>query len=503
MPWKIESRNGKYCVVRKPDGKVEKCHDSRGEAQDHMAALYANTGHKDLGNESPILKELERQSDIMPSVTGFTVKQDGKGTWHWLGVVSNNWLDKHFEWISTKAHKRFVEMIDKGEFGPLVLSSWLVDLPGKIGTMFKEIGERGTPDLWYWHLPVPIGYAYLVAYDDRGYLIAAGQQKEGEFYSSVFKTISETNIQHGMSHGMPDVFIERSSANKRIIDGYLSTEFTALPDDEAANFGTTFSANIKEAVMQIPKNKSSRMTEVFGEETVARFDALLGELEIFAEDSEIPRKEKQAMSDQTTADAQVEEAEVEEVETEEVEAEETEVEEADAVQDTVAESEAESDDEESDEEVETGMAMDPAKFQVPTDFKAFAKEIAEGLKEVMTDFQAAQDARFKTLEKQLEDQRAELAKLRDSDAERIAAKAAETPIASMAGWLATEVGSVIGKDAARIHGNEDRALYNKTKVGESEEQASVPGVPSSIAAMIQRQRGRGRVVRVPTAVDGQ
>lgn len=427
-------------------------------------------------------------------MNGFTVKQDKNGIWHWMGIASNNWLDKHFEWISAKAHQSFVDKIDSGEFSILIKESWLVDVPGKFGQMFKEIAERGTPDLWYWHLPVPIGYADLVAYDQRGYIVASGQQKEGDFYSGVFKSLSETDVLHGMSHGMPTTFVERDIENKRIIGEYLSTEFTALPNDEAANWGTAFSVAMKEAVMQVPKEKAERMTDIFGEDAVARFDTLLGELEIFADDSEIPRKEITDMKDKTTAEAQVEEAEVEETEAKETEVEETEAVEAEVEkteeEEVVDASDVTESEEESSEVAGTGMEMDPS-FKVPTDFKAFAEEIKEGLKEVMTDFQSAQNARFQELQKQVDSQRDELAKLREGEDERIAAKAAETPIASMAGWLATEVGSVIGKEAALIDGNKDRKLYNKTKATETTEAAEVPGVPPSIARMITRQRGRG------------
>lgn len=434
-----------------------------------MRALYANT---DKG------------------MNGFTVKEID-GVWHWMGIVSNNWLDKQFEWISAKAHRRFVDLIESGEYGQIILKSWLANVPGKFGQMFKEIAERGTPDLWYWHIPVPIGFADMVDFDERGYLIASGRQKEGEFYSSVFKAISESPVLHGMSHGMPMDFIGREQ-NERVIGEYISTEFTALPDEEAANWGTSFTTAMKEAIMRIPERKANRMKEIFGEDTVARFDALLDELEVFAEDSEIPRKEKQVM-DETTAEAQVEE--VEEVEAEEVETTEAETEEEAAV-----ESEAdESEDEETEEVDSTGMSMDP-DFTVPTDFKAFAEEMVNGLKEVMTEFQASQDTRFQEMQKQLDEQRAELAKLKEGENERIAQKAAETPIASMAGWLATEVGSVIGKEDARIHGNKERELYNKTKASDEadDEVKDIPGVPPSIAKMITRQRGRGRNVRVPT-----
>lgn len=42
MPWRISEQNGRYCVVNKDTGKTEKCHATKKEAKDHMAALYAN-----------------------------------------------------------------------------------------------------------------------------------------------------------------------------------------------------------------------------------------------------------------------------------------------------------------------------------------------------------------------------------------------------------------------------------------------------------------------------
>lgn len=473
MPWKIEARNGKQCVIRTSDGKNEKCHDDRAAAVAHMRALYANENK---------------------SVSGFSVKQDSNGIWHWMGIVSNNWLDKQFEWISAKAHQRYVDLIDTGKFGPIVLDSWLTDLPGNVGDIFKSIGERGTPDLWYWHIPVPIGFSTVVAYDDRDYLIAAGQQKPGPFYSSIFKSISESDTNHGMSHGMAKSFVKRDPENERVISEYLSTEFTALPDVASANIGTAFSVAMKEAVMRIPEEKAKRMTDIFGSETMAQFDALLGELEIFAEDSEIPRKET-AMKDQKTTKAKVEEVETEEVdETETEETEETEV-----VDEVVAESTESDVSEEADDEAETGMGIRPP-FTVPTDFKAFAEEMATALKEVVVDLQAQQDIRFTELEQKMDEQRTEFARFRESEDDRIAAKAAETPIASMAGWLASEVGSVIGKEDARINGNTDRKLFNKTKADESEEQVTVvPGVSKFVSDMITRQQGRGGSIRVPTS----
>ena len=101
-----------------------------------------------------------------------------------------------------------------------------------------------------------------------------------------------------------------------------------------------------------------------------------------------------------TVDAQLEE-EVLETETEEVEeVEETEVEEES--EEAVAESsdDAGSDEEEVEEQAETGMDMNPAEFKVPTDMKAFANEIALGMKEVFAEFEAKQTARFDQIQEQ-------------------------------------------------------------------------------------------------------
>jgi phage head maturation protease len=41
VPWHVEKREDRYCVVKETDGSTEKCHDTREQATRHMAALYA------------------------------------------------------------------------------------------------------------------------------------------------------------------------------------------------------------------------------------------------------------------------------------------------------------------------------------------------------------------------------------------------------------------------------------------------------------------------------
>jgi HK97 family phage prohead protease len=42
MPWHIEKRKGKFCVIKETDNSTEKCHDTEAKAKAHLSALYAN-----------------------------------------------------------------------------------------------------------------------------------------------------------------------------------------------------------------------------------------------------------------------------------------------------------------------------------------------------------------------------------------------------------------------------------------------------------------------------
>lgn len=42
MPWHVEKRDGRWCVIKNDDGDNEGCHDSRAKANAQMRALYAS-----------------------------------------------------------------------------------------------------------------------------------------------------------------------------------------------------------------------------------------------------------------------------------------------------------------------------------------------------------------------------------------------------------------------------------------------------------------------------
>lgn len=60
MPYKIEKNgDGQFCVMKETDGSVVKCHPTESEAQDHMAALYANEADAAKGTPESKSVDLE------------------------------------------------------------------------------------------------------------------------------------------------------------------------------------------------------------------------------------------------------------------------------------------------------------------------------------------------------------------------------------------------------------------------------------------------------------
>lgn len=55
-PWHIEERDGEYCVIKDDDGEVEGCHETRDEAEDQLAALYASEDEDDKASEEKLMK---------------------------------------------------------------------------------------------------------------------------------------------------------------------------------------------------------------------------------------------------------------------------------------------------------------------------------------------------------------------------------------------------------------------------------------------------------------
>lgn len=63
MPWSLERRDSKWCVIKDSDGSSAGCHDSRADAIKQQRALYANESRM-----ASMYDELDAQPDPIPEV---------------------------------------------------------------------------------------------------------------------------------------------------------------------------------------------------------------------------------------------------------------------------------------------------------------------------------------------------------------------------------------------------------------------------------------------------
>lgn len=160
-----------------------------------------------VNNEDVIQKELQAED-----ATNFMIFKNADNKIHWIGTPSNKFEDKHKHIVMEKAHKHFVEVLEKG--------------------------EAEYPKLLLWHEDSwEVGNTQWVAYDDDGFLVAGG-----EIYPQYEQLMKELQAEPlGMSHRMPVKFVEFEpiyDPNKGEYLGigkYISTEFSVLPLNEAAS----------------------------------------------------------------------------------------------------------------------------------------------------------------------------------------------------------------------------------------------------------------------------
>lgn len=391
----------------------------------------------------------EEKDTVAP---GLMFKKDANGRWWWFGVVTNNRLDKDDQIITSEAHRRFVRALDDGTY--------------------EKVMGQPHPEFWFWHIPVPIGESHFAAYDERGFLAAAGPQKEGDFYTGIFEKMAAYAARNpgtfAMSHGAPYFTIEFNKDDDSLIEAYMSKEFTILPRHRAANEGTVagvMSLSKGEAPMQVEERKRAQFVEIFGEDSLSQFDNLLSDMSEAADAAGIPKKEKDDMAEEDKT-VQTEEKE-EELEVEEVEKQD----------------EEEEEEEEDEEEMPAKEENDYiTRAELDAALKQAADGIGQGVRQAVAEIREAVDG----LGKELKD-------LRESDEERLAKKAAETPTASYASIFAE---SIVGKEAAELDYNKERKLRTASPDEVDKEEGDGPtGIPS-LDKMIKKQQGRSRAVQV-------
>lgn len=434
------------------------CHKEQGDANSHAAAINISTHVKDRN--------------------GVLVFKDHNDRWNWLGIVSNNRMDREDDTLTTQSHKAFVQAIDNGTY--------------------SEAFKKDTPDLWIWHVPVPVGYSEMVAYDERGFLISAGKGYEGQFYDDIFEGLAKAETANpgaiGMSHGMPWDFIEKDGGDDHLINFYMSEEFTFLPKEMAANLGTGMGAvMLKDTAMplQIDEHKRDWFIDTFGERVISQFDQYLGDMESAADEAGIPKKELDMARSKKKAEDVVSEALEDEV---------AESVDEDAAEDQDVKADDEDEEEEDDKAVHDDEDEDEdedKQYVTTADLTATVKEIVAG---VAGPVQALQ-TQITEMRKDVNDMRGELDTFKQTEDARVTEKATSTPAASLSAIIAR---TIVGNDKAQLDYNKDRDLRtaapDESEAGAHVLGAGMTGIPS-IDALIKEQRSGNRVS--PAFTNGQ
>jgi hypothetical protein len=392
--------------------------------------------------ETRLPEELEEEDDSakMTKTSGHLVtiwKDESTGTYRWLGIYSNKFRDDDnpAEILAENAHLRFIEQVEKGELA--------------------------YPDLYVWHIPVAVGKSDLLAYDDAGFSIAAGEIEE-DFALALMNTSHDL----AMSHGMPAKSIRRDNEDRSVITEYVSTEVSILPRFAAANKMTEFYVlNEEESKMAIiPDEKRQQVANLLGNDLTEQLEAglALSSDKALAEGIEFKEETEPVEDAETEAEEEVtgdQEEKTEEPVTEEPETAEEPVAESteDLAEETAEEEESEVEPEEASPEEES----EETSLEVPVN----KGELTEALAFIVTSMQEQTSAvleAVKGLETRVEAIEGEAGVAKESDEERVAQLAASTPEASLISLLSGRLGSqpaqsVIGNPVTRIHGNNSLA----------------------------------------------
>lgn len=164
------------------------------------------------------------------------------GSWRWLAVYSNNFVDKTGETFPAASHKDFVGWVDQ---------------------------TQRFPELWDWHVPLRMGKADLVDYDaEAGMAVAAGYFYAGkETEAENLAVMGDLGVSHGYEYGEKD--LQTDGTYRR----YRTFEISPLPRARAANEVTLFLPELRQEDLMLTAEKRDHLVKVHGEKAVATLEA--------------------------------------------------------------------------------------------------------------------------------------------------------------------------------------------------------------------------------------
>ena len=289
----------------------------------------------------------EAKEPVVKANVNTNIWKSSDGTWQFVGIFSNNYLDKDkkLNILSAESHKKFEKALDDG----------LVPMPY----------------LRWWHVESNLGVAKQVAFDERGFMIVQGEfYKE---YSPLAEALSEWDRTLGMSHRMLPQYITTDPNDDNVITSYVAEEVSFLPVEKAANPLTYFGVQETDTMLEISEKKISPLREALGDERMDQLDLMTARLKEAAEEADLPSKEEDA--EEAAEEAQDEPVvdEVEPVVDEEADKEADDVEPAEEADEADEEPEAEVKEEDPSVEAEA----DEEDEEAPEDKEADEEPVGE------------------------------------------------------------------------------------------------------------------------------
>ena len=118
MPWSVVKRNQQFCVVRSDTGKTVLCHDTRKEATDHMAALYAN--EKKQVEQLAVATELLRghpllKTSMAPSIAELEIALATAETNAPINTAEGNPEQAHIEQRNAESFRQAIQLLKDGK----------------------------------------------------------------------------------------------------------------------------------------------------------------------------------------------------------------------------------------------------------------------------------------------------------------------------------------------------------------------------------------------------
>lgn len=259
MPYMKVHEGGKVKVFKKgPDGKPEGeaigTNDSDEAADNQIAAIHAEEDKK----HGPMHEQMHGKRDVLDDLeVGFKVLPDGT----WKAIWTNSFQDYQGEWIASKALDDYIARV--------------------------QSGFRPYPELWFWHLPVPIGQTMWVGRVGHFALAA------GKFLDSVegraFKDFLEKKGQgYKNSHGFNYPVSQKRDGVFHAIDTF---EITFLPPHRAANPLTMM--GVRKAMADITAEQRKFLDEILGADEAAKFIQKAADASKKLDELGVEHKEKQ------------------------------------------------------------------------------------------------------------------------------------------------------------------------------------------------------------------